>query len=115
MQVSCFVSGLNKSIRANIQALQPTTLSAAIGLARLYEAKYQSQCDIVQPKEKRAPLDQMGQPLRGLRQMSSRKDEARGYASIVMTSSDQAIDAKSSFSLKGVDQMMIKKKLRKNF
>ncbi|XP_038985807.1 uncharacterized protein LOC103721475 isoform X2 [Phoenix dactylifera] len=38
-QVSCFVSGLCDAIRTDVQANRPTTLSSAIGLARLYEAR----------------------------------------------------------------------------
>ncbi|KAA8547499.1 hypothetical protein F0562_003928 [Nyssa sinensis] len=37
--VSCFISGLKESIRIEVQASRPTTLSATVGLARLYEAK----------------------------------------------------------------------------
>ena len=38
-KVSCFVAGLKDSIRTNVQANQPTTLTMAIGLARLFEAR----------------------------------------------------------------------------
>lgn len=38
-QVSCFISGLRDTIRIDVQANRPSTLSNAIGLARLYEAK----------------------------------------------------------------------------
>ena len=38
-QVGCFVSGLKESIRVEVQASKPTSLSGAVGLARLYEAK----------------------------------------------------------------------------
>ncbi|KAK1379263.1 hypothetical protein POM88_026007 [Heracleum sosnowskyi] len=38
-QVSFFISGLCDSIRAHVQANKPATLTATIGLARLYEAK----------------------------------------------------------------------------
>ncbi|KAL5812595.1 hypothetical protein ACOSQ3_027545 [Xanthoceras sorbifolium] len=37
-QVSCFVSGLKDSIKAEVLVRCPATLSSAIGLARLYEA-----------------------------------------------------------------------------
>ena len=37
-QVSCFVSGINESLRADIQALRPSSLSTTVGLACLYEA-----------------------------------------------------------------------------
>ena len=40
-QVACFIGGLKKGVRIDVQAMKPTTLSATIGLARLYEAKYQ--------------------------------------------------------------------------
>ncbi|KAK1357252.1 hypothetical protein POM88_050508 [Heracleum sosnowskyi] len=41
-QVSCFISGLRDSIRADVQANKPVTLTSAIGLARLYEARNMS-------------------------------------------------------------------------
>nr|CAD1835788.1 unnamed protein product [Ananas comosus var. bracteatus] len=41
-QVGCFVSGLKESIRTDVQACKPSTLSAAIGLARLYESREQA-------------------------------------------------------------------------
>ena len=37
--VSCFISGLRESIRIDVQANRPTTLTSGIGLARLYEAR----------------------------------------------------------------------------
>ncbi|TXG65836.1 hypothetical protein EZV62_007111 [Acer yangbiense] len=42
-QVSCFVSGLKDNINADVLAGRPNNLSAAIGLARLYEARNVSQ------------------------------------------------------------------------
>ncbi|KAH9745476.1 hypothetical protein KPL70_004085 [Citrus sinensis] len=42
-QISCFISGLHDSIKANVLACCPTTLSSAIGLACLYEARNLSQ------------------------------------------------------------------------
>ncbi|GJT75486.1 MAK10-like protein [Tanacetum coccineum] len=42
-QVSCFVSGFKDSVRTEVQANCPTNLSTAISVARLYEAKTQSQ------------------------------------------------------------------------
>ncbi|XP_057487988.1 uncharacterized protein LOC130774018 [Actinidia eriantha] len=41
-QVGCFISGLKEVIRVEVQAARPATLSAAVGLARLYEAKISS-------------------------------------------------------------------------
>ena len=38
-KVSCFVTNLNDSIRTNVQANQPTTLTMAIGLAKLFEGQ----------------------------------------------------------------------------
>jgi hypothetical protein len=37
-QVSCFVSGLNKVIKADVTVGRPLTLTSTIGLARVYEA-----------------------------------------------------------------------------
>ncbi|KAA8517478.1 hypothetical protein F0562_017771 [Nyssa sinensis] len=42
-QVSCFVSGLKESIKVDVLAGRPNSLSAAISLARLYEARNLSQ------------------------------------------------------------------------
>lgn len=41
-QVGCFVSGLKENIKTDVQACKPQTLSAAIGLARLYESRNQT-------------------------------------------------------------------------
>ncbi|KAJ0089299.1 hypothetical protein Patl1_32190 [Pistacia atlantica] len=41
-QVGCFVSSLKDNIKIDIQASTPTSLSSAIGLARLYEARNKS-------------------------------------------------------------------------
>ena len=38
-QVGCFISGLRESIRVEVQAARPSSLTTAVGLARLYEAK----------------------------------------------------------------------------
>jgi hypothetical protein len=38
-QLGCFVSGLKGNLRTEVQAMKPSTLTEAIGLARLYEAK----------------------------------------------------------------------------
>ncbi|KAK0587236.1 hypothetical protein LWI29_019561 [Acer saccharum] len=38
-KVSCFVTGLKDSIRTDVQANLPSTLTMAIGLARLFEAR----------------------------------------------------------------------------
>jgi hypothetical protein len=38
-QVGGFVSGLKESIRVDVQAVKPSTLTAAVGLAKLYEAR----------------------------------------------------------------------------
>ncbi|CAB4283456.1 unnamed protein product [Prunus armeniaca] len=38
-QIGCFVSGLKENIKTDVQACKPQTLSAAIGLARLYESR----------------------------------------------------------------------------
>jgi hypothetical protein len=42
-QVGCFISGLKEHLRVDVQALKPTSLSATVGLACLYEAKCHSQ------------------------------------------------------------------------
>ena len=40
-QVACFIGGLKEGVRIDVHAMKPPTLSAAVGLARLYEVKYQ--------------------------------------------------------------------------
>ena len=40
-ETACFLSGLKESIRADVRAQSPTTLSTAISLARIYESKSQ--------------------------------------------------------------------------
>jgi hypothetical protein len=40
-QLGCFVSGLKGELRTEVQALKSSTLTEAIGLARLYEARNQ--------------------------------------------------------------------------
>jgi hypothetical protein len=40
-QLGCFVSGLKEDLRIEVQALKPSTLAKAIGLARLYKARNQ--------------------------------------------------------------------------
>ena len=40
-QVACFIGGLKEGVRIDVQAMKPPTLSAVVGLARLYEVKYQ--------------------------------------------------------------------------
>jgi hypothetical protein len=42
-QVSGFISGLKESIRPEVQASRPPTLTAAVGLARLYETRLTAQ------------------------------------------------------------------------
>jgi hypothetical protein len=42
-QIWGFISGLKDSIRLEVQASRPTNLTAAVGLARLYEAWLLSQ------------------------------------------------------------------------
>jgi hypothetical protein len=42
-QVGGFVSGLKESIRIDVQAVKPSTLTAAVGLGKLYEARVLAQ------------------------------------------------------------------------
>jgi hypothetical protein len=42
-QLGCFISGLKDTIRIEVQASRPKSLIAAVGLARLYEAKQHDQ------------------------------------------------------------------------
>ena len=42
-QVCCFISGLKDHLRVDVHALKPISLSKAVGLVHLYEAKCHSQ------------------------------------------------------------------------
>jgi hypothetical protein len=42
-KLGCFISGLKDTIRIEVQASRPASLTAAVGLARLYEAKQHDQ------------------------------------------------------------------------
>ena len=42
-QVCCFISGLKDHLKVDVQAIQPISLSTAVGLAHVYEAKCHSQ------------------------------------------------------------------------
>ncbi|KAJ0092850.1 hypothetical protein Patl1_25137 [Pistacia atlantica] len=48
-KVSCFASGLKDAIRTEVMANRPTTLSEAISLARLFEAKVAAQKKVSLP------------------------------------------------------------------
>lgn len=50
-QVGCFISGLKEEIRTEGQAARPASLSAAVGLARLYEAKQVTVLKISPPEK----------------------------------------------------------------
>ena len=51
-QVACFIGGLNEDVRIDVQAMKPPTLSAAVGLARLYEVKYHKRSSFnLEPKK----------------------------------------------------------------
>lgn len=52
-QVSCFISGLKEVIKADVMATRPLTLTSAIGLARLYEARNLAIKTISQPEVKK--------------------------------------------------------------
>ncbi|TXG68705.1 hypothetical protein EZV62_003640 [Acer yangbiense] len=60
-QVGCFVSGLKEAIRVDVQACNPISLSAAIGLARLYESRMYDQREGGYVEPRKAPSI-MGQP-----------------------------------------------------
>ncbi|GMY20015.1 Retrovirus-related Pol polyprotein from transposon 297 [Fagus crenata] len=55
-QVCCFISGLKDHLRMDVQALKPISLSIAVGLARLYEAKCHSQQRILPSRENEESL-----------------------------------------------------------
>jgi hypothetical protein len=38
-QLGCFMNGLKNTLRAEVQAARPKSVTEAIGLARLYEAR----------------------------------------------------------------------------
>ena len=50
-QVACFIGGLKEGVRIDVQAMKPPTLSETVGLARLYEVKYQKRSSFnLEPK-----------------------------------------------------------------
>ena len=55
-QVGCFISGLKEHLRIDVQALKPASLSAAVGLACLHEAKPQFQHQQPLSEENEEPL-----------------------------------------------------------
>lgn len=55
-QVGCFISSLNDYLRVDIKALKPTTLTFAVGLARLYEAKNQNQQRVFNTSYNKKPV-----------------------------------------------------------
>ncbi|KAF5460502.1 hypothetical protein F2P56_020366 [Juglans regia] len=55
-QVGCFVSGLKEAIRIDVQACNPTSLSATIGLARLYESRMHDQRKGGYAEQRKAPV-----------------------------------------------------------
>ncbi|RVW22785.1 putative polygalacturonase [Vitis vinifera] len=51
-QVACFIGGLKEGVRIDVQAMKPPTLSAAVGLAWLYEVKYHKRSSFnLEPKK----------------------------------------------------------------
>ncbi|KAA8525663.1 hypothetical protein F0562_007512 [Nyssa sinensis] len=107
-QVGCFTNSLKEAIRVEVQTARPTTLSAAMGLARLYEAKLASQTKrSFTPGEDRrtipAPINGNRPLAPTIRKFSPAEiEECRKTASvfIAMTSLAHAISAKSSSSWK---------------
>ena len=55
-QVGCFISGLKDYLRVDVQTLKPTTLTSAVGLARLYEAKNQNQRRVFNTSDNKKPI-----------------------------------------------------------
>ena len=55
-QVCCFISGLKDHLRVDVQALKPISLSKAVRLVHLYEAKCHSQQRILPSGENQESL-----------------------------------------------------------
>jgi hypothetical protein len=79
-QVGCFVSGLKESIRTEVQAAKPTTLTAAVGLARLYEARVFSQekATFLEPKPNFSQTQGATPPIRTLTESEMKDRRERG-------------------------------------
>ncbi|XP_042487967.1 uncharacterized protein LOC122068169 [Macadamia integrifolia] len=64
-QVGCFTRGLKENLKVDVQACQPTTLSAAIGLTRLYESRNQASRTMLSAPLKK-PVNSPSNPSTGL-------------------------------------------------
>lgn len=62
-QIGGFISGLKDNIRTEVQASRPNTLTAAVGLARLFEARHQAQRRTLSFLEIRRPTGPPNFPL----------------------------------------------------
>lgn len=104
-QVSWFVSGLKDTIKADVLAGRPTTLTSAIGLARLYEARNISQRRSTtttevkknNPVKKELTFANSTLPVRRLAQVEMQERRVKDYVTIVMKSSLQGIVVKNYF------------------
>jgi len=111
-QLGCFVSGLKGNLRSEVQAAKPATVTKAIGLARLYEARnwslkkppisYGNRIRETTPPFPSSTLT-LSKPLPTKRlSLRCKTGEPKAYASILMKNSSQDINAKKFFMIEGV-------------
>jgi hypothetical protein len=81
-QVSCFISGLEEVIKSDVMAGQPLTLTSAIGLARLYEARNtairRNNVSDVKPLDNLQPTTQSILPIKRLTPAELKERQEKG-------------------------------------
>lgn len=108
-QVGCFISGLRERLRADVQASKPSTFSAAVGLARLYEARNQAQRRVAPPDVRRvtpmltpSPAPATTPTIKKLTPEEIEDRRERAYVFTTTKNSGRVINVSVSSTLKGV-------------
>ncbi|XP_042500062.1 uncharacterized protein LOC122078232 [Macadamia integrifolia] len=107
------VSGLKEGIKVDVQAAKPTTLSATIGLARLYEARNQSARKLSSSNESkkfmvnRSSDSNSTMPIKKLSPTELSERRAKGLCFNYNEKFSPAIVARSSSLLREIGQMMM--------
>ncbi|KAL0413690.1 UNVERIFIED_CONTAM: putative mitochondrial protein [Sesamum radiatum] len=107
--LNCFISALRPDIQRELAILRPSSISQAIGLAKLVEAKLADTRRVYPPfRPSVAPASRLSCllatptlfPIRRFSPLELHDRRARAYASIVMTSSPRAISSPSFSTLR---------------